>query len=79
MADTTWTPFQNPDAISAYYQTQVAHHGDTTSAWLAYAQASVEQINASVSDYGNEKPFNVIDEFKGWRKQLDLGEAVAAI
>lgn len=28
---TTRTPFQNPDAISAYHQTRAAHHGVTTS------------------------------------------------
>lgn len=31
-----------------------------------------------MSDLGNEKPFNVIDEFNGWRKQSDFAEAVAA-
>ncbi|XP_048613270.1 translation initiation factor eIF-2B subunit alpha [Brassica napus] len=75
MADTT----QNPDAISAYYQTRAAHHGVITSDWLAQAQAAVEQPDSSVSDLGAEKSFNVIDEFNGWRKQPDLAEAVAAI
>ncbi|CAH8334569.1 unnamed protein product [Eruca vesicaria subsp. sativa] len=82
---TTQTPFQNPDAISAYYQTRAAHHhGVITSDWLAQAQAAVEQPpddeDSSVSDHGNyEKSFDVIDEFNGWRKQPDLAEAVAAI
>ncbi|KAG2281620.1 hypothetical protein Bca4012_050089 [Brassica carinata] len=79
MADTTQTPFQNPDAISAYYQTRAAHHGVITSDWLAQAQAAVEQPDSSVSDLGAERSFNVIDEFNGWRKQPDLAEAVAAI
>ncbi|KAG2313190.1 hypothetical protein Bca4012_027755 [Brassica carinata] len=76
MADKT----QTPDAISAYYQTRAAHHGVITSDWLAQAQAAVEQPDSSVfHDLGTEKPFNVIDEFNGWRKQPDLAEAVAAI
>nr|VDD22866.1 unnamed protein product [Brassica oleracea] len=79
MADTTQTPFQNPDAISAYYQTRAAHHGVITSDWLAQAQAAVERPDSSVSGLGAERSFNVIDEFNGWRKQPDLAEAVAAI
>lgn len=81
MADTTQTPFQNPDAISAYYQTRAAHHGVLiTSDWLAQAQAAVEQPDSSASDdLAPEKSFNVIDEFNGWRKLPDLAEAVAAI
>ncbi|KAL0701558.1 hypothetical protein Bca4012_057680 [Brassica carinata] len=87
MADNTTTraPFQNPDAISAYYQTRAAHHGVITSDWLAQAQAAVggvsgeEHPDSSVSETEKEKPFNVIEEFNGWRKQPDLAEAVAAI
>ena len=86
MADnTTRAPFQNPDAISAYYQTRAAHHGVITSDWLAQAQAAVggvsgeENSDSSVSELGKEKSFNVIEEFNGWRKQPDLAEAVAAI
>ncbi|CAH8359411.1 unnamed protein product [Eruca vesicaria subsp. sativa] len=87
MADTTTrAPFQNPDSISAYYQTRAAHHGVITSDWLAQAQAAVggvsgedENPNSSVSDIEKEKSFNVIEEFNGWRKQPDLAEAVAAI
>ena len=75
MADTT----QNPDAISAYYQTRAAHHGVITSDWLAQAQAAVEQPDSTHSGLGPNKSFNVIDEFNGWRKQPDLAEAVAAI
>ncbi|KAJ0241042.1 eIF-2B GDP-GTP exchange factor subunit alpha [Hirschfeldia incana] len=82
---TARAPFQNPDAISAYYQTRAAHHGVITSDWLAQAQAAVggvsgeENPDSSVSDIGKEKTFNVIEEFNGWRKQPDLAEAVAAI
>ncbi|KAG2254023.1 hypothetical protein Bca52824_084159 [Brassica carinata] len=86
MADnTTRAPFQNPDAISAYYQTRAAHHGVITSDWLAQAQAAVggvsgeEHPDSSVAELGKEKTFNVIEEFNGWRKQPDLAEAVAAI
>jgi translation initiation factor eIF-2B subunit alpha len=85
MADTTRGPFQNPDSISAYYQTRAAHHGVITSDWLAQAQAAVggvsgdAQHDLSVTDLGNEKSFNVIEEFNNWRKQPDLAEAVAAI
>ncbi|KAL0801645.1 hypothetical protein Bca101_056821 [Brassica carinata] len=87
MADnnTTRAPFQNPDAISAYYQTRAAHHGVITSDWLAQAQAAVggvsgeEHPDSSVSETEKEKTFNVIEEFNGWRKQPDLAEAVAAI
>lgn len=86
MADTTrGGPFQNPDAISAYYQTRAAHHGVITSDWLAQAQAAVggvsgeEQTVSPVAESGTEKSFNVIEEFNGWRKQPDLAEAVAAI
>ncbi|KAG2321768.1 hypothetical protein Bca52824_014981 [Brassica carinata] len=87
MADnnTTRAPFQNPDAISAYYQTRAAHHGVITSDWLAQAQAAVggvsgeEYPDSSVAETGKEKTFNVIEEFNGWRKQPDLAEAVAAI
>ncbi|RID55882.1 hypothetical protein BRARA_G03121 [Brassica rapa] len=87
MADnTTRAPFQNPDAISAYYQTRAAHHGVITSDWLAQAQAAVgggvsgeENSDSSVAEVGKEKSFNVIEEFNGWRKQPDLAEAVAAI
>lgn len=85
MADTTRAPFQNPDSISAYYQTRAAHHGVITSDWLAQAQAAVggvsgdEQPLSSDTDLGVEKSFNVIEEFNNWRKQPDLAEAVAAI
>ncbi|KAH0920000.1 hypothetical protein HID58_027660 [Brassica napus] len=87
MADnTTRAPFQNSDAISAYYQTRAAHHGVITSDWLAQAQAAVgggvsgeENSDSSVSELGKDKSFNVIEEFNGWRKQPDLAEAVAAI
>lgn len=87
-ADNTTTaraPFQNPDAISAYYQTRAAHHGVITSDWLAQAQAAVggvsgdEHPDSSAAELGKEKTFNVIEEFNGWRKQPDLAEAVAAI
>ncbi|CAA7052451.1 unnamed protein product [Microthlaspi erraticum] len=86
MADTTrGGPFQNPDAISAYYQTRAAHHGVITSDWLAQAQAAVggvsgeEQTVSPAAESGADKTFNVIEEFNGWRKQPDLAEAVAAI
>ncbi|XP_010471261.1 PREDICTED: translation initiation factor eIF-2B subunit alpha [Camelina sativa] len=85
-ADTTRTPIQNPDSISAYYQTRAAHHGVITSEWLSQAQAAVggvvsgdEHPVSSLNELGNEKSFNVIEEFNSWRKQPDLAEAVAAI
>ncbi|XP_010415980.2 PREDICTED: LOW QUALITY PROTEIN: translation initiation factor eIF-2B subunit alpha-like [Camelina sativa] len=84
-ADTTRAP-QNPDSISAYYQTRAAHHGVITSEWLSQAQAAVggvvsgdEHPVSSLNELGNEKSFNVIEEFNSWRKQPDLAEAVAAI
>ncbi|XP_031132398.1 translation initiation factor eIF-2B subunit alpha-like isoform X2 [Ipomoea triloba] len=78
---------QNPNNISAYYQTRAAHHGVVTSDWLAQAQAAVgsgdpedaisENSSARTDDSG--KAFSVIDEFNNWRKQPNLAEAVAAI
>ncbi|EOA35257.1 hypothetical protein CARUB_v10020426mg, partial [Capsella rubella] len=85
MADTTRAPFQNPDSISAYYQTRAAHHGVITSEWLSQAQAAVGGVSgdehpiSSLTDLGDGKSFNVIEEFNSWRKQPDLAEAVAAI
>ncbi|CAN8239488.1 unnamed protein product [Cochlearia groenlandica] len=89
MADTTRSPIQNPESISAYYQTRAAHHhGVITSDWLAQAQAAVsggeeeeeeEEEEKPISPFVADKPFNVIEEFNSWRKQPDLAEAVAAI
>lgn len=89
-ADTTSStamPTENPDPkISLYYQTRAAHHGVVTTDWLAQAEAAVtchSDDDASKNSVGggedSEERFNVVDEFKNWRKQPDLAEAVAAI
>lgn len=83
MADTLQQT--NPN-ISAYYQTRAAHIGVVTSDWLSQAQAAVGDqseetvsVNCSSKCGNSGKGFIVIDEFNNWRKQPDLGEAVAAI
>ncbi|CAI9766055.1 unnamed protein product [Fraxinus pennsylvanica] len=80
-------PTENPDPkISLYYQTRAAHHGVVTTDWLAQAEAAVtchSDDDPSKNSVGggedSEERFNVVDEFKNWRKQPDLAEAVAAI
>ncbi|OVA13022.1 Initiation factor 2B-related [Macleaya cordata] len=75
----------NPNNISAYYQTRAAHYGVVTSDWLAQAQAAVgfDPVDAAsekgIRSVDSDKPFSVIDEFNHWRKLPDLAEAVAAI
>lgn len=72
---------ENPNPISAYYQTRAAHHGVVTSDWLEQAQAAVRRYPDH--DYSTSpvagRPFSVIEEFNSWRQQPDLAEAVAAI
>ncbi|KAL0380594.1 UNVERIFIED_CONTAM: Translation initiation factor eIF-2B subunit alpha [Sesamum angustifolium] len=78
---------ENPNSkISLYYQTRAAHHGVVTSDWLAQAQAAAggrsdDVVSENYLSSGEEdgKGFSVVDEFKNWRKQPELAEAVAAI
>ncbi|CAN8321903.1 unnamed protein product [Cochlearia groenlandica] len=80
--DSSMAADQNPNPISAYYQTRAAHHGIVTSDWLEQAQAAVRRYPDN-SDYSvspvEGRPFSVIEEFNSWRQQPGLAEAVAAI
>lgn len=86
-ASSTTMPNENHEPkISLYYQTRAAHYGVVTTDWLAQAEAAVtchSDDEASKNSIGggedSEEGLNVVDDFKNWRKQPDLAEAVAAI
>jgi translation initiation factor eIF-2B subunit alpha len=78
----------NPNPISAYYQTRAEHHAVITPDWLAQSQTAAEAASGDVSvssggatgeSKGEGRGVGVIEEFNYWRKKPDLAEAVAAI